>query len=118
MTRLNIFRTMGLPEVLSNLSDNPYFGAGFGLFGVGAAAAVARKASQAGMIMFRRYYMTTVEVTCKDKSYPWLLQWIAHKGKENIRVSSTRCNLAAIIVACIQNHKLCLVFQGQKKLNI
>ena len=24
--------------------------------------------------------MTTVEVTCKDKSYLWLLQWISQKG--------------------------------------
>ena len=32
---------------------------------------------QVGFILFRRHYMTTVEVTCKDKSYNWLLQWIA-----------------------------------------
>lgn len=32
------------------------------------------------MVWFRRYYMTTVEVTCKDKSYPWVLDWIATKG--------------------------------------
>ena len=36
-----------------------------------------------GMILFRRNYMTTVEVTCKDKSYPWLLNWIATKGARN-----------------------------------
>lgn len=71
---------MGVTEALSGLTDNPYFGAGFGLFGVGMAAAVARKGSALGMIMFRRHYMTTVEVTCKDKSYLWLLQWISQKG--------------------------------------
>ena len=27
--------------------------------------------------------MTTVEVTCKDKSYSWLLQWIASKGAKD-----------------------------------
>ena len=73
---------MGLPELVGTLGDNPYFGAGFGLFGVGMAAAVGRKASQLGMILFRRHYMTTVEVTCKDKSFPWLLQWIATKGSK------------------------------------
>ena len=30
--------------------------------------------------MFRRHYMTTVEVTCKDKSYEWLLAWITQRG--------------------------------------
>ena len=40
---------MGVTEALSGLTDNPYFGAGFGLFGVGMAAAVARKGSALGM---------------------------------------------------------------------
>ena len=34
---------MGLADVVQGLGDNPYFGAGFGLFGVGAIAAVSRK---------------------------------------------------------------------------
>lgn len=37
---------MALGELITSLSTNPYFGAGFGLFGVGAAAAVARKGIQ------------------------------------------------------------------------
>ncbi|XP_049950409.1 mitochondrial chaperone BCS1 [Schistocerca serialis cubense] len=71
---------MTLTDLLSGLSDNPYFGAGFGLFGVGAGAAVLRKVLQGGMILFRRHYMITLEVPCRDKSYQWLLQWITEKG--------------------------------------
>ena len=71
---------MPFSDLLSSLSDNPYFGAGFGLFGVGAGAAMLRKGSQVGMILFRRHYMMTLEVPCKDKSYQWLLQWITKKG--------------------------------------
>lgn len=56
------------------------FGAGFGLISLGLAATVARKGLQVGMIVFRRHYMTTVEVTCKDKSYPWVLDWVAKRG--------------------------------------
>ena len=74
---------MGLGEIIHSLSDNPYFGAGFGLFGVGAAAAIGKKGAQVSFIMFRRHYMTTVEVTCKDKSYNWLLQWISAKGAKD-----------------------------------
>lgn len=71
---------MTFSELLSGLSDNPYFGAGFGLFGVGAGAAVLKKMLQGGMILFRRHYMITLEVPCRDKSYQWLLQWITEKG--------------------------------------
>ena len=69
-----------MSNLLATLSDNPYFGAGFGLFGVGLGASLLRKGGQMGMILFRRHYVTTVEVTCKDKSYSWLLAWISQRG--------------------------------------
>ncbi|KAJ8918276.1 hypothetical protein NQ315_014146 [Exocentrus adspersus] len=71
---------MTIGEYISALSDNPYFGAGFGLFGVGAGAALLRKGMQASLIFFRRHYMITLEVPCRDKSYQWLLQWMTAKG--------------------------------------
>ncbi|XP_055603638.1 LOW QUALITY PROTEIN: mitochondrial chaperone BCS1 [Uranotaenia lowii] len=71
---------MTLTEYIGALSDNPYFGAGFGLFGLGAGAAMLRKGMQGALILFRRHYMITLEVPCRDKSYQWLLQWITQKG--------------------------------------
>ncbi|KAG7199511.1 hypothetical protein KM043_014129 [Ampulex compressa] len=71
---------MTLTDYIQSLSDNPYFGAGFGLVGIGASAAVLRKGVQVGTMLFRRHYMITLEVPCRDKSYQWLLQWITHKG--------------------------------------
>ncbi|XP_058825339.1 mitochondrial chaperone BCS1 [Topomyia yanbarensis] len=71
---------MTITEYIGALSDNPYFGAGFGLFGLGAGAAMLRKGLQGGLILFRRHYMITLEVPCRDKSYQWLLQWITQKG--------------------------------------
>ncbi|XP_060517154.1 mitochondrial chaperone BCS1 isoform X3 [Cylas formicarius] len=71
---------MTLIEYFTSLSENPYFGAGFGLFGLGAGAAILRKGYQTSLILFRRHYMITLEVPCRDKSYQWLLQWMTTKG--------------------------------------
>ena len=45
--------------------------------------------------MFRRNYMTTVEVTCKDKSYPWVLEWITKRGARNTQHLSVDTEFAA-----------------------
>ena len=71
---------MGITDLVTSLGDNPYFGAGFGLFGLGVGTAILRKTSQFGMIVFRRHFMMTLEVPIRDASYPWLLQWLTVKG--------------------------------------
>lgn len=76
-----------MTDYLSQLGTNPYFGAGFGLFGVGAAAAALRKGMQWGMVLFRRHYMITLEVPCRDKSYQWLLQWITRYARHTQHLS-------------------------------
>ena len=47
-------------EWISVISDNPYFSAGFGLFGVGALAAAGRRMANAGVVLFQRHYVTTL----------------------------------------------------------
>jgi chaperone BCS1 len=37
---------MAIGDLIESLGANPYFGAGFGLFGVGAVAAMARRGMQ------------------------------------------------------------------------
>lgn len=44
---------MTIVDYIQTLSDNPYFGAGFGLFGLGASAALLRKGLQFGAVLFR-----------------------------------------------------------------
>lgn len=79
---------MGLTEFIGALQSNPYFGAGFGLFGVGAGLAILRKTSQLGMILFRRHCMVTLEVPSRDKSYQWLLQWITENASHTQHLSA------------------------------
>ena len=83
---------MTIHEYISALGDNPYFGAGFGLFGLGAGAAILRKGLQASLILFRRHYMITLEIPCRDKSYQWLLQWITVKGARKTQHLSVKTN--------------------------
>lgn len=72
-----------MSDVVSQLASNNLFTAGFGLFGVGAGAALLRKGFQGFLVFFRRNYMITLEVPCRDKSYQWLLHWITEKGAKN-----------------------------------
>ncbi|KAJ0005378.1 hypothetical protein NQD34_015272 [Periophthalmus magnuspinnatus] len=78
---------MPLSDFLDGLKDNPYFGAGFGLVGVGTALALARKGAQVGMVFFRRNYMITLEVPSRDKSYHWLLSWITKHARHTQHLS-------------------------------
>ncbi len=78
---------MAITELLSSLQTNPYFGAGFGLVGLTAGLAIARKGLMLGMNGFRRYALVTCEVNCKDKSFHWLLSWISRQSSHAQHVS-------------------------------
>lgn len=82
---------MPIKELFSSLTDNPYFGAGFGLIGIGALLAWGRKGLQGGTVLFRRQCMMTLEVPSKDKSYQWLLQWITANAEraQHLSVETT-----------------------------
>lgn len=83
---------MGIGEILSTLPDNPYFGAGFGLVGIGAGLALLRKATVVGSQVARRLLTITLEVQSQDRSYLWLLQWItarASKTAQHLSVETT-----------------------------
>jgi hypothetical protein len=62
--------------VTGGISGNPYFNAGFGLTLLAGGLAFAKRAAMVGMQQIRRASTVTLEVTSKDKSYPWVLSWI------------------------------------------
>ncbi|EOD34130.1 putative mitochondrial chaperone BCS1, partial [Emiliania huxleyi CCMP1516] len=55
------------------LEDNPYFSAGFALGVAGTGLAAARGAGRGALTLAQRHLLVTLEVTSKDKSYPWVL---------------------------------------------
>ena len=78
---------MTISDILGSLGNNPYFGAGAGIFGLGVAATLARKGSQVGLVLFRRHFTMTLEVPKTDTSYSWLLQWITRHAKDTQHLS-------------------------------
>ncbi|KAL4870938.1 hypothetical protein BDV12DRAFT_40693 [Aspergillus spectabilis] len=62
--------------LLSQLTSNPFFTAGFGLAGLGVGARLAQKGLRHGADMIRRRMLVEVEITHKDDSYPWFLNWM------------------------------------------
>jgi chaperone BCS1 len=65
-------------SVLSDLfASNPYFSAGFGLIGLGAGLAVARRGLMQSATFFQRQLLVTLEIPSHDHSHAWFLHWMA-----------------------------------------
>lgn len=62
---------------LDALFNNPVFAGGIGLAGLGAAAAYGRRAVIGGAALLRRQMLVNVEISKRDPSYHWVLQWLA-----------------------------------------
>jgi chaperone BCS1 len=67
--------------------DNPVFSGGFGLAVLGIGTQLLRKGSGIAMQMARKNLLVTLEVTSKDKSYPWVLQWLTLQGTRTQHLS-------------------------------
>ncbi|KAK7020443.1 BCS1 N terminal-domain-containing protein [Favolaschia claudopus] len=72
----------------SFVGDNPYFQAGFGLLGVGAAMTVARTGSIWASTMLRRRMLVSLEIDNRDRAYEWFLAWMAHRAKSSTASAS------------------------------
>jgi mitochondrial chaperone BCS1 len=67
-------------------ASNPYFSAGFGLIGLGAGLAVARRGFIQSISVIRRQLLVTLEIPSHDHSHTWFLHWMA---RHQARGSST-----------------------------
>jgi chaperone BCS1 len=63
------------------LASNPYFGAGFGLAGIGAALSLLRQSSTSIQQICRKRMLTSLEIPSKDHAYPWVMNWIIQQQR-------------------------------------
>eukprot|EP00940_MAST-03C_sp_MAST-3C-sp2_P000621 g621.t1 len=70
-------------------TDNQFFTGGLGIAALGVAAGAARRLGGVATLMFRRHCMTTLEVTSKDLSYPWVLHWLNAQGRRTQHLSAS-----------------------------
>ena len=67
------------------LDGNPYFQAGFGLAIMGFGLQLLRKGGIGLQIFAKRQFLTSLEITNRDASFPWITQWLQHTTKGKIR---------------------------------
>jgi len=67
----------------SILSQNPYFSAGFGLMGVGVALSGLKRSSTILFNLAQRRLLVTLEISSKDRSYLWFLNWMSKQSRKN-----------------------------------
>lgn len=58
-------------------SANPYFQAGAGIYALTFAAVLGRYGFQMASALFKRKFVVSMEMTNRDPSYDWVMQWMA-----------------------------------------
>eukprot|EP01031_Cornospumella_fuschlensis_P041486 gene41486-50626_t len=67
--------------------DNPVFSGGFGLAMLAMGAQMLRSSSSVGVRLLKHHLMVTMEVTSKDRAYPWVLRWLSSQKTRNRHLS-------------------------------
>lgn len=69
---------------LNQLLSNPFFTAGFGLAGLGAAVRYGTLGLRRGGELLKRRLLVDLEVTRHDESYDWILNWMTVRFQDQM----------------------------------
>ncbi|TKA26121.1 hypothetical protein B0A50_04617 [Salinomyces thailandicus] len=95
---LNQFTASGGGEgsLFSQLFNNPFFTAGFGLAGLGAALRYGSQGLRAGASMLRHRMLVDLEITRHDESYNWVLNWMTAHYQNQLAPTSARTQVGTL----------------------
>ena len=85
-------------------TDNPIFTGGFGLAILAISAQSLRFGTNIFINLLKKHLIISLEVTSKDKSYPWILQWIVTQGRHTQHLS------VETILKTTNNHNMNTIF--------
>ncbi|KAI9928893.1 hypothetical protein MW887_001286 [Aspergillus wentii] len=86
----------------SQLSNNPFFTAGFGLAGLGAGLSFAQKGFRHGAALLRRRMLVDVEISIKDDSYPWFLHWMTLYQQSQLNTARSATSRTGFMESLLQ----------------
>ena len=94
-------------SIFQQLTSNPFFTAGFGLAGLGAALRIGQQGLRRGGELLKRRMLVDLEITRHDESYPWVLNWMTRQYQNQL--SETAENVYAI---CLETkNRILLMFE-------
>lgn len=80
----------GEGSIVSQLLSNPFFTAGFGLAGLGAALRYGSMGLRQGSALLRRRLLVDLEITRHDNSYDWVLNWMTRHYQDQLSQASAK----------------------------
>lgn len=83
---------------ISQLTSNPFFTAGFGLAGLGAAATFAQRGVRNGAALLKRRLLVDVEINNRDESYNWFLYWLKLHEQNRLAQTATSASFTSSLL--------------------
>ena len=75
-------------SIFQQLTSNPFFTAGFGLAGLGAALRIGQQGLRRGGELLKRRMLVDLEITRHDESYPWVLNWMTRQYQTQLSAAN------------------------------
>ncbi|GAA5851775.1 hypothetical protein JCM8547_001206 [Rhodosporidiobolus lusitaniae] len=88
------------------LDSNPYFSAGFGLMALGVVAQILRRSSVHAATIAQRRLLVSLEISSKDPSFPWFLQWMSQQTARQAQIADKPLRGIEGLASRIRSHEL------------